>query len=243
MTAVHTSQEYESIASQRRSNSAIIDAPSGTGIPNPIASSSSFSVMPKAVDVYKDENEGDACENSQDERYSRIDLFLPRCALPPAEELESIEAIVESAVRGQDGLAEAAAPLKSYKALIGAIQTKKDLGVLRKILIAFRTSGRGSTLNLLTRSKKHARIIHSVLRLNPFELPAASAAVMGSNNNSPAGAPHLLKTMPDYELADAQLHFLSAVVSANAIFLIPTLTFAWKLLTSPPHENVPAERY
>jgi hypothetical protein len=241
MTAVHASQEYASVACQGGSTSAVDVVPSGKGIPTACEILAS-SLLPRTIDIDKDGIECDACDNTQERGYGELDLSLPRCALPPAEELEEVEALVESAVREQDGLPEAAVPAKSYKALIGAIQTKKNLDVLRKILIAFRTSGRGSTLHLLTGSKKHARVIHSVLRLNPFELPASNSTANGTSGPTGA-ATQLLQTRPDYELANAQLHFLSAVVSANATFLVPTLTFAWKLLTSPPYENVPVERY
>jgi hypothetical protein len=171
--------------------------------------------------------------------FNERSFVLPRCAVPCSEELQPVEDFVEAAILEQDGLAETASPVKNYKVILDCIRLKRDTDMLWKLLIALRTSGHGSTMHRLTSSnKKHARLIHPVLRLNPFELPAKCASTTTTISTPNSSPPSL---GPDYDLADAQLHFLAAVVSSNAVFLVPTLTFAWKLLTSQ-RENVSHER-
>ena len=163
-------------------------------------------------------------------------FVLPKCPLPQPSELAAMERFVEAAIREQDAQPEHAAPLPSYKGLLDALRWKSDIDAVRNILVALRSAGRGATLHLLTgSSKKHARLIHQILRLNPFELPTPPI----SNPTGSLDAPTLATS--NYDVADAQLHLLLAVVSANTVFLIPTLTFAWKLLTTR-YEEVPVER-
>jgi hypothetical protein len=185
------------------------------------------------------EASNDDSENDHAISFSERCFVLPRCAVPLAADMQPVEAFVEAAVLEQDALAETAAPVKNYKVILDCIRQKRDIDMIRKLLIALRTSGHGSTMHRLTSSnKKHARLIHPVLRLNPFELPAKCASTTTTISTPNSSPPSL---GPDYDLADAQLHFLAAVVSSNAVFLVPTLTFAWKLLTSQ-RENVSHER-
>jgi RNA polymerase I-specific transcription initiation factor RRN3 len=182
-------------------------------------------------------NDDDASSQVLVPEASRLDdydpLFvLPKCVMPLQSELAPVETFVENAIREQDQLSDTTL-IKTYKGILEAFRLKNDPDMLRKVLLALRTAGRGSTLHLLTSSssssRKHARLIHQILRLNPFELLVPS---LNSTSSS---------QVADYDLADAQLHLLLAVVSSNTVFLVPTLTFAWKLLTSQ-YESVPIER-
>jgi hypothetical protein len=186
-----------------------------------------------------DLDESNDSENEIPISFNERSFVLPRCAVPPSEELQPVEAFVEAAVLEQDALAETASPVKNYKVILDCIRQKRDIDMLRKLLIALRTSGHGSTMHRLTSTKKHARLIHPVLRLNPFEIPVMTGSGASSSQGTPPSSPPVLG--PDYDLADAQLHFLAAVVSSNAVFLVPTLTSTWKLLTSQ-REKVSRER-
>jgi hypothetical protein len=241
MTAVPTDPEYAAIVPPRpeRSSSAVALEGRGEGVCVNSDETLSSVLSGRASKVQLGEKGEDPFESpKRGNFFGEFDLWLPRCVLPPAEELEPVEAFVEAAVRKQEGLPETGAPDKNYSALCDIMRSKRDLSKLRKVLIALRTSGRGSTLHLITSSRRHARLLHYVLRLNPFELPStANRAATASGETVPG-----VSLVANYDLADSQLHFLSAVVSANAIFVIPTLTFAWSLLTSRQDDSVPAER-
>jgi hypothetical protein len=105
-------------------------------------------------------------------------------------------------------------------------------------LLALRTSGNGKTLTFLTQySTVHASLIHLVCRVNPYELPSPQPQVVNL-----AAAAAVPAKMADYAMADAQLHLLVAIVSANSVFLVPTITALWKSL-SYQREDAPVERY
>lgn len=146
-------------------------------------------------------------------------FLLPRCDLPPRNELEPVEIFVAKAVKEQHQLQETQIQV-NYRAILEAFRFKNDLLMLRKLLIALRTSG--STLNLLTSdSNKHARLIHQILRLLPF---AADTVVNAADVRRP------LSPNCDAALADAQFHLIQALVSANSVFLVPAMTALWKML-------------
>ena len=156
------------------------------------------------------------------------DLILPKCELPPRTELEPVETFVAAAVEEQHQQKDDTVPLKKYKGILETFRFKNDPIMLHRLLLALRTAGNGSTLRLLTRSSsRHAQLIHQILRLNPFDLPSS--------------AEQATQPQMEYELADAQLHLMLALVSSNSVFLVPTLTSLWKMLT---HQviDAPVER-
>lgn len=189
---------------------------------------------------------GDSAENGKDvhstplhrEREGDGDRFdprfvLPKCEMPPQSEYAPVETFVANAIEEQHKQLNDTVPLKNYKGILEALRFKNDLPLLRKIMLALRTSGNGLTLNLLTRKPdKHARLIHQLVRFNPFELPPLSTTPSGD------AAPQTV----DYGLADAQFNLAMALVSANTVFLVPTLRAFWKLLTFQI-DDAPEERY
>jgi len=168
--------------------------------------------------------------SSVGEQSASIDpnLILPKCELPPRSEFQPVETFVAAAVAEQHEQKDDTVPLKKYKGILETFRFKNDLVMLYRLLLALRTAGNGSTLHLLTRSSsKHARLIHQIVRFNAFDLPPSADQVSQPPMN--------------YELADAQLHLMVALVSSNSVFLVPTLTSLWKILT---HQitDAPVER-
>lgn len=159
-------------------------------------------------------------------------LTLPKCAMPSSELYGPVESLVAMAVETQhlQPPSSHGGPsfVDAYRGLMDTIRKKDDLEMLRFILLALRTSGRGKTLTYLTQTAtQHAHLIHLIVRLNPYQLRDTS-------NNGPAW-------IADYDIADAQLHLLMAIVSSNSVFLVPTLTSLWRFLTHHVQE-APVER-
>lgn len=165
-----------------------------------------------------------------------LSFSIPKCEVPPSAVFEQVESFVAAAVEAQHTYSPAGGgpPLvDTYKGLIDTLRTKQDLEMMRFILLALRTSGKGRTLTYLTQSAtKHAPLIHLVVRLNPFELLSPTMAATDNENRIKA----------DYDMADAQLHLLMAIVSANSVFLVPTLNSLWKSLASTKTKDVPVEK-
>jgi RNA polymerase I-specific transcription initiation factor RRN3 len=146
-------------------------------------------------------------------------LVLPKCKMPTRAEIEPVELFVASAVQQQYESGDGTNPTENYSALIDPFLVRKDLAMIHRILLALRTSGHGATLNRLASSARHARLIHHIIRLNPFRLPC------------PAESQSSMDDYVDYDIADAQLHLMMALVSANSVFMIPILTSLWSMLS------------
>lgn len=157
-----------------------------------------------------------------------MEMTLPKCELPPKAVYEPVETVVAAAVEAQHLLPKDSVPptVDAYQGLIDTLRSKKDLEMMRFVLLALRTSGKGKTLTYLTQESttKHAHLIHLIVRLNPYEIKVEDTI------------------RSEYELADAQLHLLMAIVSSNSVFLVPTLNSLWKFLTVKL-DNAPPERY
>lgn len=178
-------------------------------------------------------------QNKEENTAATIEMMLPKCKVPPKEAYEPVEAVVAAAVETQQGMTGTAGGVgqsDAYRGLIDTLRSKKDLEMIRLVLLALRTSGQGKTLMYLTQSsKKHAQLIHLVVRLNPFELSEKTTVTV--TDSTITATPTI-----DYDIADAQLQLLMAIVSANSVFLLPTITSLWKFLTSKIQE-APVERY
>jgi RNA polymerase I-specific transcription initiation factor RRN3 len=147
---------------------------------------------------------------------------LPKSELPPAKEFGPVEAFVHKTVVEQNQQANDNVPLKAYKGILEALRFKTDLSLVAKILLALRTSGKGSTLHLLASCPtKHARLIHHLVRFHPFEEPTTKAIPKEHTEEDDAKI---------LAVADSHLHLLLALVSANSVYLLPTLSALWKLL-------------
>jgi RNA polymerase I-specific transcription initiation factor RRN3 len=167
--------------------------------------------------------QGHSASVEQDAQNDASRFILSKCQLPSRKEFEPVETFVANAVREQHELNSDNLPIKSYKGIIDAIRFKNDPVMLQRLLLALRTAGNGSTLHLLaSSSSKHAKLIHNIVRLNPFNITTTDVGA-------------------DYNLADAHLHLMMALVSANSTFLVPTMTSLWKILTAQV-QHAPVER-
>jgi hypothetical protein len=153
-------------------------------------------------------------------------FVLPKCELPPRDKFEPVETFVSTAVREQHELnmtndSSTVVPIlkKNYLAILEALRFKSDVPLLTTILLAMRTSR--NTVHLLTASNKHARLIHQIVRFNPFELPV---------NRERRDSTEAIGVAIDFGLVDAHLSLIVALVSANSVFLVPATTALWKLL-------------
>jgi RNA polymerase I-specific transcription initiation factor RRN3 len=147
-----------------------------------------------------------------DERY-----VLPPSRTPSKSELSQFESFVETAIVSSQ---QQATITPSYRNIIDCVRKRNDATMLYHLLVVLRMNG--TTLNQLIKyPKQHAELIHFIFRLDPFTVPAKM-----SNDNA-------FRTLTDnFTLADAHLHFIVAIVSANSTYLIPALQALWKLLTT-----------
>ena len=191
---------------------------------------------------------GDDANAVNDERF-----ILPKCVMPPRDEMEQMEVFVANAVREQHQQQQrdagaAAVVVPNYKVIIDAFRLKKDVKMIEKLLIALRTC----SLSLLASdSVIHARLIHNIVRFVPFapstirtQSPSNQEHLNHENLNddtkqNPNTKEEDLATIDcDTSLADAQFHFLAALISANTVFLVPTLTALWKMLTTGSSSSI-----
>ena len=156
-------------------------------------------------------------------------FVLRKCELPPRSEFEPVENFVAAAIREQhEQKPDDIVSLKNYRGILEALRSKSDVGLLTKIMLAMRTSR--NTMHLLTvTSSKHARLIHQIIRFNPFETKNEG----DEDKNA---------TDVDYNLVDAHFCLVVTLVSANSVFLVPAATALWKLLISDV-DNPSEERY
>jgi len=180
---------------------------------------------------------------------SSSSFVLPKCYIPPDDEYLPVEKFVETGVRLRHyGLAD---PKGCYNAIFTILKNPhQDVGMAHKFLLALRMAGHGSTLNLLTSTSSssattssggshgtstssiHARLIHQMIKMNPFELPSLRQPTASGDNTTSASS------FADYNVVDAQLHLILAVVSANSVYLIPALTSLWRMLISSVPSNI-----
>ena len=139
-----------------------------------------------------------------DDRYT-----LPPCRTPAKEEIAAVETFVESAISEQN---------QSYRSIIECLRKRNDANMLYRLLIVLRING--TTLHqIIAFPRRHNELLHTIFRLDPFVVPAKMA-----NDED------FHRIVQDFALADAHLHFLISIVSANSTFLQPALNSIWKLL-------------
>lgn len=167
---------------------------------------------------------------AQDEGYSytpckNIDwAVLPKPILPPSLEYEEIERFVSESVKSVtsqafDQNSEAIkASLSGYKSILEAFRKKDDPILVKNILLALRTGGNGTTLtSIISETKRHSNLLHLIFRLDSVDM---------NTNKDQAPTKTYIKT--DFGLMDAHLNLLVALVSANSVFLTPTLNTMWR---------------
>jgi len=142
-------------------------------------------------------------------------FVLPKCPQFPTAEFQPVETFVANAVTSRD------VNNKAYRAILDSIRKADDPPMLCKVLLALR----GTTMNQLSGNPKtHAHLLHLLFRLDPFVKKKQDS------------------TLPDdyISLANAHLHLIVALVSANSVFLTPGMTALWRLIVDLP--DAPVER-
>ncbi len=156
---------------------------------------------------------------------------IPKCKPPPAPEMAAIEKFVENAMQSQepiiDGRTNKPDPSHSegYHAILKALKRPNDPTMICKVLLALRTAGHGSILNLLALKENHAQLLHLVIRFVSTIPPAFDETMTGDPGT-------MFAVYKDYSLCDAHFNLLLAIVSAKSTHVVPILTAVWKLLTN-----------
>lgn len=143
-----------------------------------------------------------------------------------ALQLEPVEKFVSEAIssRTAGDMSQDASQRKEavshYRAILDLLRKKEDLAMTKKVLLALRSSGEGTTMGKITgNSKRHSNLLDLIFRLEPFSDD-------GSEQSSSDPKAKLLND--DLSLADAYLNLIVALVSANSVFLIPALNSIWR---------------
>ena len=168
-----------------------------------------------------------------DKKRERMERFyqMSKCKLPPASEMAAIETFVANAFQSQEPRNDCTikpdqAHSDAYRAILSALKRPNDPPMICKVLLALRTAGHGSVLNMLALKDNHAQLLHLVFRF-------VSTIPPNSFDETATGDPDmLLKVYEDYSLCDAHFNLLLAIVSAKSTHVVPILTAVWKLLTS-----------
>ena len=153
---------------------------------------------------------------------------IPKCKLPPAPEMAAIEKFVENAMYSQETRADQTTNkpdpthAEGYNAMMKALKRPNDPAMIWKVLLALRTAGHGSVLNLLALTNNHAQLLHLVIRFVSTIPPNLDDDVTGDR----------LQVYKDHSLCDAHFNLLLAIVSARSTHVVPILTAVWKLLTN-----------
>jgi RNA polymerase I-specific transcription initiation factor RRN3 len=152
----------------------------------------------------------------------RVEAYiLPKCDLPPPSELEPIETFVSNAIQSQHD--ENADPtfVQGYRAIADSLRRPEDPAMLRTIITALRTAGKGSTLYQMTSSQKHAMLTHLIFKFNSFDIP----------RKLKEADEQVLQPFRDYSMADAHFQLILALISAKSVNVVPAMTAVWKMLT------------
>lgn len=156
---------------------------------------------------------------------------IPKPILPSKEDFDAVETFVFDAInmrtdadtRQMDPEKQKSAAL-GYRAILDLLRKQDDVELLKKILLAIRTSGGGATLGLIIRnSKKHNMLIHMIFQMDPFRFDQRQKDYSGK-----AETDNIFQV--DLDLADAYLNLILALVSANSVFLTPALNMLWRCI-------------
>jgi len=167
---------------------------------------------------------------------------MRKSIMPSPTELQPIEIFVLNAIRSKHVIDTPADPTheQGYRAIMDALKRPVDPPMLRLVLIALRTAGNGTVLNLLTTNGLiHAQLIHWIFRFNSSlspKLPENDDNNNNNNNNSDENDENqqLMAVIKDGSLLDAHLNLILAMVSAHTVNLIPALTAVWRMVSEDP---------
>ena len=159
-------------------------------------------------------------------------FIFPRCQQDLSKaDLEPVENFVATAIssehgnkstNGQANADDIAKAAQSYRALATSLRRPEDPEMLRKIFIALRTAGKGSSLyQLACFPDRHAHLIHLICKFNPFDIP-----LILENAPDETKLPY-----HDYSLADAYMHLVVAIISANSVHVVSFMSAIWRTLT------------
>jgi len=155
-------------------------------------------------------------------------LVLPRPVYPPQEEYEPIETFVEKTIQEQYDAGGCSAPLTDgFRMLIEALRSFKDLKLVRSLLLAFGSAGRGATFHLILK-QGFLQLVHVILRMDPFKYH-------GTISDEEARV--------YTEVADAQLYLLTQMCSANSLLVKASLRACWKKVANVPCAMEKTSRY
>jgi len=168
--------------------------------------------------------------DAKNERLKQL-YQIPKCKLPPGAEMAAIEIFVENAVQSKEPRMDDRinkpdpAHSEGYNAILNALKRPNDPTMIRKVLLALRTAGHGSILNLLALTDNHAQLLHLVIRF--------VSTIPHTFDEVATGEPNpMLEVYTNYSLCDAHFNLLLAIVSARSTHVVPILTAVWKLLTN-----------
>ena len=99
---------------------------------------------------------------------------------PPKEEYEPVENFVFDAIssRSMKDISQLPVDLElqkagtlGNKAILNLLRKRDDQGMMKKVLLALRTCGEGTTMGkIISDSKRHSNLLHLIFRLDPFPL-------------------------------------------------------------------------
>ncbi len=113
-----------------------------------------------------------------------------------------------------------------YRAILDLLRKGDDVVMTKKVLLALRSSGEGTTMGkIIGNSKRHSNLLDLIFRLEPFGIEKKK-----SGDDSEQSTPDLKAMLldSDLSLADAHLNLIVALVSANSVFLAPALNSIWR---------------
>jgi len=156
--------------------------------------------------------------------------FLPKPILPPKEEYDPVEKFVYDAIssrsvkdRNRIDLEQQKSAALGYKAILELFRKRDDTTMLKKVLLALRTSGDGTTMGMIiSNSKMHSNLLHLLFKMDIF---SSNNIERSSESGGKTG-----NTSCDLSLADAYLNLTVALVSANSVFLTPALNMLWRCI-------------
>jgi RNA polymerase I-specific transcription initiation factor RRN3 len=157
---------------------------------------------------------------------------IPKPVLPPKKDFDVVETFVFDAIKSRSSEdpsemeedKQKSAAL-GYRAILELLRKQDDFEMLRKMLLALRTSGGGETLGLIIRqSKKHSMLLHLIFRMDPF--PSFTQNIKQDLKKEESDDDF----STSLALADAHLNLVLALVSANSVFLTPALNMLWRCI-------------
>jgi hypothetical protein len=154
---------------------------------------------------------------------------LPKCVFPPRKDMNPVEKFVAGTLDFEIGLSpeKEAKRRQAYERMNQTFRENSDPEMVHKLLLALRTAGNGSTLHQLSGNPgKHVELLRLLHQFNPFQPNPPK----GTSDKNPEEPPKQIDNALylNFSMADAHFHLLLALVSANSVFLVPSMVRAHK---------------